>query len=103
MYPIRMFNSVLRCVFQSPKKIWNSGGVVVKLLACGARGLGFECRSRRYDFKDWLSPAPSRDMAERSLKRRKSSKQPTPNQSKNCPLLKNTCKLLSTSTSICPL
>ena len=35
----------------------SSGGVVVKLLACGARGLGFDSRSRRYDFRDWLSPA----------------------------------------------
>ena len=35
----------------------NSGGLVVKLLACGARGPGFDSRSRRYDFRDWLSPA----------------------------------------------
>ena len=35
----------------------SSGGVVVKLLACGARGPGFNSRSRRYDFRDWLSPA----------------------------------------------
>ena len=33
------------------------GGVVVKLLACGARGPGFDSLSRRYDFRDWLSPA----------------------------------------------
>ena len=32
-------------------------GVVVKLLACGARGPGFVSRSPRYDFRDWLSPA----------------------------------------------
>ena len=50
---------------------------MVKLLACGARGPGFDSRSRRYDFRDLLSPASSRDMAEKSLKRRKSSKQPT--------------------------
>ena len=33
----------------------SSGGVVVKLLACRARGWG--SISRRYDFRDWLSPA----------------------------------------------
>ena len=37
--------------------ILSSSGVVDKLLACGARGPGFESRSRRYDFRDWLSPA----------------------------------------------
>ena len=37
--------------------IRSSGGVVVKPLACGARGPGFDSRSRRYDFRDWLSPA----------------------------------------------
>ena len=36
----------------------SSGGVVVKLLACGARGPRFDSRSRRYDCRDWLSPAP---------------------------------------------
>ena len=51
--------------------------MVVKLLACRARDPGFDSRSRRYDFRDWLSPAPSRDIAERLLKRHKSSKQPT--------------------------
>ena len=35
----------------------SSGGVVVKLLACGARGPGFNSRSRRYDLRYWLSPA----------------------------------------------
>ena len=35
----------------------SNGGVVVKLLACGARGPGFDSRSRCYDFRDWLSPA----------------------------------------------
>ena len=35
----------------------SSVGVVVKLLACEARGLGFDSWSRRYDFRDWLSPA----------------------------------------------
>ena len=32
----------------------SSGCVVVKLLACGARGTGFDSRSRRYNFRDWL-------------------------------------------------
>ena len=27
-----------------------------KLLACGARGPGFDSQSRLYDFRDWLSP-----------------------------------------------
>ena len=51
---------------------------MVKLLACGARGLGFDSRYRRYDFRDWLSPASiCDDMAEISVMRRKSSKQAT--------------------------
>ena len=48
----------------------SSGGEVVKFLACGARGPGFDSRSRYYDFRDWLSPAPSHDMAEGPLKQR---------------------------------
>ena len=32
-------------------------GEVVKFLACGARGLGFNSGSRRYNFRDWLYPA----------------------------------------------
>ena len=36
---------------------WSSGGVVVKLFACGARGPGFDYRSRRYYSRDWLCPA----------------------------------------------
>ena len=36
---------------------WSSGGRVVKLLACGARGPGFESRPRHWIFRDWLSPA----------------------------------------------
>ena len=32
-------------------------GVVVDLLACGASGPEFDSRSRRYDFRYWLSPA----------------------------------------------
>ena len=35
----------------------SGGGVVVKLLA---RGQCFDYRSRRYDFRDWLSPAASK-------------------------------------------
>ena len=44
---------------------------MVKLLVCGARGPGFDSWSRHYEFGDWLFP--SRNMAEISLKRRKSS------------------------------
>ena len=36
---------------------WSRGGVMVKLLACGARGPGLDSRSHRYDFRDWLSYA----------------------------------------------
>ena len=32
------------------------GAAVVKLLACGARGLELDFRSRPYNFRDWLSP-----------------------------------------------
>ena len=35
----------------------SSGGIVVKPFACGARGMGFNSWPRRYDFRDWLSPA----------------------------------------------
>ena len=36
---------------------WRSSvDVVVKLLACGAIGPEFDSWSRRYNFKDWLSP-----------------------------------------------
>ena len=35
----------------------SSGGVVVKLLAWGANGPGINSRSRRFDFRDWSSPA----------------------------------------------
>ena len=57
----------------------SSCGVVVKLLACEARGPGFDSRSPNYDFRDWFSLALSRDMAERSLKRYKSPNQLTKN------------------------
>ena len=70
-----------------PPPMRSSGGLVVKLLACGARGPGFDSRCRRYDFRDWLShvsKVPSRDMTEISLKRCKSPKQPTnPSPMKN--------------------
>ena len=56
----------------------NSSDVVVKLLAWGGRGPGFNSHSRRYNFRDWLSHMfPSRDAAEIFLKQRISSKQPT--------------------------
>ena len=35
----------------------SGGGRVVKLLACGARGLGFVSLPRQLNFRDWLSPA----------------------------------------------
>ena len=36
---------------------WSSGGRVVKLLACGARGPEFDSPPRHLNFRDWLSPA----------------------------------------------
>ena len=43
---------------QHPKNSKGSSVVaVVKLLACGARGPGFDSQSRRYDIRDWFSPA----------------------------------------------
>ena len=50
----------------------SSGGVVVKLLACGARGPEFDPQSRRFDFDSEIGYLllPSRDMAERLLNRR---------------------------------
>ena len=46
----------------------NSGGVVVKLLACLARGLGFDSRSLRHTISEiGFLLLPSRDMAEISL------------------------------------
>ena len=55
----------------------SSGGVVVKLLAWGARGPGFDSPPRRSVSQIGYLPLPSRDMAEISLKRRKSLIQPT--------------------------
>ena len=37
--------------------IWSCNGVVVKLLACGTRGTGFQPRSCHDDFIDWVAPA----------------------------------------------
>ena len=51
----------------------SSSGVVVKLLACGARGPGFDSTISEIGHLLLLS----RDMAELLFKRRKSSKQPT--------------------------
>ena len=59
-----------------------SGGVVVKLLACGARGLGINSLSRPYDLV--ISCFFCRNMAEISLKRCKSSKQPTKPRMEYC-------------------
>ena len=49
------FNTTVILFMLNPFR--SSGGVVVELLVCGARGPGFASRSRRYDFRDWLSPA----------------------------------------------
>ena len=59
-----------------PNHSRSSIDVVVKLLACGARDTGFDSRSRRYDFRDWLSKASKswydwKIAKARSLKRRK--------------------------------
>ena len=35
----------------------SSGGRVVKLLAFGARGPGFDSSPRHLNFRDWFSPA----------------------------------------------
>ena len=45
-------------------KTGSGDGRVVKLLACGAKGPGFDSRSRRLKFRDWLSPASGSDVAE---------------------------------------
>ena len=39
------------------KSFAQESGEVVKRLACGVKGSGFDSWSRRYDFRDWLSPA----------------------------------------------
>ena len=48
-YPMICLEDVFTCAKPSV-------GVAVKVLA-KARGLGFDSRFRRYDFRDWLSPA----------------------------------------------
>ena len=60
---------------ENPKKrkgllLWtvgSSGGRMVKLLACGARGLGFDSRPPLEFSEIGYLLLPSRDMAERSL------------------------------------
>ena len=86
----------------------NSGSVIVKLFAYGARSLGFDFRSRNflatisesgylllpcYDFRDWYILLPSRNMAEIKLKRREFAKQPT-NQSVSGLSLRNLPSLI---------
>ena len=56
---------VEHCIFSLKTNLRTSGGVVVKLLAGGARGPGFDSRSRRYNEICYLL-LPSRDMAVRS-------------------------------------
>ena len=63
--------------FVYTRHIRSSGGVVVKLLACGARGPGSISGLAATISEIGYLLLPRRDMAERSLKRRKSSKQPT--------------------------
>ena len=68
---------------------WSSGGRVNKVLACGVKGPGFDSRLRQnFQWFGYLL-RPSRDMAEISLKRHKSSIQPTNSQPKFWNLLYN--------------
>ena len=55
--PGRVLNMWNAGALLSLRVFMSSGGVVVKLLAYGARGPGFDSRSRRYDTRDWLCPA----------------------------------------------
>ena len=65
-------------ILLSTKCTWSSGGRVVKLLACGARGPGFRFLASPLKFPEiGYLLLPSHDMAEIPLKQRKSSKQPT--------------------------
>ena len=57
-------------------QVRSSGGVVVKLLACGAEDQGSIPGLAATISEIGYLLLPSRDMAEKSLKRRKSSKQP---------------------------
>ena len=54
----------------------SSGGRVVKLLACGARGSGVRFPASPLEYQIGYLLLPSRDMAEIPLKRRKSSIKP---------------------------
>ena len=47
---------ILYSDYAPPPPDRSSGGEVVKLSACGARGPGFVSWPRRYDFRDWLFP-----------------------------------------------
>ena len=69
----------------------SGGGRVVKLLACGARGPGFDSPPRPLNFRDFI-PLPSRDMAEIPLNRRN----PQYNQQTNQPIELHQSIVLST-------
>ena len=56
------------------------GELLMKLLACGVRGLGFQSRSRLLNFIDWVSPTSSLNMTERLLKRHTIRSSILPNQ-----------------------
>ena len=60
MHRLRCFG-ILRAWFKMSiivtSPLGSGSGQVVKLLACGARGPGFDSRSRHLNFRDWLSPA----------------------------------------------
>ena len=53
----RMLHNIQRVVLTSNYETRSGGGRVVKLLACGARGPGFDSPPRHLNFRDWLSPA----------------------------------------------
>ena len=62
MHLLPRMNVVLDFIWTLPFKLrgtrnGSSGGRVVKLLACGARGPGFDSPPRHLNFRDWLSPA----------------------------------------------
>ena len=59
------------------RTVRSSGGIVVKLLACGARCPGFDSGLVATISEIGYLLLPCLEMAERSLKRRKSSKRPT--------------------------
>ena len=48
----------LICIsIRSKINLGSGSGQVIKLLACGASGPGFNSRSRHLNFRDWISPA----------------------------------------------